>query len=714
VDPETPRIVGVGQTSRRLNCSCAAVHAQPLYIREFHADTSYGRVGTDWPGPGGTSRVSWQCHGEPRCFATALQQLRQQPASATQTFTAFAPRTSLLNANGAPSQALVAGRVADVAMLSRLLSGAWAPVRRSAVPCRQCVRQATPQRGAHSQHLAYRRHLVAPTVALTPWPCRTTTVPRTTPPFSRHYSSARPDPEPFHDADPDASAAEALLNALEDSPPAGETAAARARRHGDVVARAFPLARAACDRGSPRGATLLGYLYRDGLGVAADAEAARGLLTRAAEAGDPFAQLGIGTMIYEGLVKHPGNVGGEHEWASPVAAAGAGSGGGRFAESGREIVVEMNESGAPMARFNMSDGLKDVGAPETPADIVRRVRKARRKAGYSDQEAMAFEQQKQQEVREDFLSLRAEVVMWFRKASDQGNDAAAVALANIILREDTSAAVALYERAAKGSHVPSAHFNLAQLYYAGLNGVAKDEKLALKHFSMAAHLGDASAQFFVGHLYRVGEMGVEIDLAACLQYVQLAAAQGHAAAMYYLALMHRNGEGGLEVSRGMFRKYVEASGELGHGEALACLADMYYKGTDGVRVNYEKALSLYQKAGRAGEAEALCSAAAMVYHGFGTKAQKHKAFLLYQEAAVAGSSAALHNIGSMYFAGDGVPKSDSMAEHFFRLVEERQKAEKEQALSLHAKGGLKVQAKPRAMPHTNDEKGRVVHEPHSH
>lgn len=595
-------------------------------------------------------------------------------------------------------------------MLSRALTRAALRTRHAAGSqrCPQCAQHSAAALPGAAWRRAASTRRPAPHPTPAPWAPPRDLLGIDAPRSTRRYASAGgKERAAFHDADEDAAAAEALLNSLDDPPPPGEAEGARAARHRDLVARAIPRAQAACDRGSPRGMTLLGYLHRDGLGMEADLSRAEDLFTRAAEVGDPFAQLGLGNVIYERLVSHPGNVGEEHERTSPVAAASAKAGAqGGVASSGREIVVEVDESGAPMARFEMSDGLRDGHQEqkrETPADLVRRVRKARRKAGYTDQEAMAFEKHKDLEARKDFLEKRAEARKWFEMAAELGNDAAAVALANMFLQEDTAAAVELYERAAKGSHVPSAHFNLAQIYYTGLNEVEKNEKLALKHFSMAAHLGDASAQFFVGHLYRVGEMGINVDLAACLQYVQLAAAQGHAAAMYYLALMHRNGEGGLEVSRGMFRRYVQASGELEHGEALACLADMYYKGTDGVRVDYEKALSFYKRAGKAGEAEALCSAAAMTYHGHGTDADKHKAFLLYQEAAVAGSTAAMHNIGSMYYSGDGVPQSESMAEHFFRLVEERQAAEKERAKALQAKGGRTMAAPPRAMPHTSDE-----------
>ena len=63
----------------------------------------------------------------------------------------------------------------------------------------------------------------------------------------------------------------------------------------------------------------------------------------------------------------------------------------------------------------------------------------------------------------------------------------------------------------------------------------------------------------------------------------------------------------------------------------------------------------------------------MHYHGRGTQADKVNSFHIYQDAAEAGSSNALRNIGVLYFKGDGVPKSEDMAQRFFKMMESRDK-----------------------------------------
>jgi hypothetical protein len=199
-------------------------------------------------------------------------------------------------------------------------------------------------------------------------------------------------------------------------------------------------------------------------------------------------------------------------------------------------------------------------------------------------------------------------------------------------------------------------------------------------------------------------LDVEVDPAASRQYIEMAVAQGHPGATYYIALMHRNGEGGLESSQTRFRHFLNMACELGHGEALNCMADMYYKGEDGVQADHRKALSYYERAGRAGDVSALCSAAAMHFHGFGTKSDHHKALLLYQDAAVLGSPRALQSLGSMYFHGHGVPKNISIAEHFFRMVEESHRKGEHNTDSASSDEVVRwMNAPPRSSPHTAAE-----------
>lgn len=470
---------------------------------------------------------------------------------------------------------------------------------------------------------------------------------------------------PFSDANRQAAEAEALITSLPVPPssPSDEKA----------IQEAAKLAQVAADSGSPRGKTILASMHREGLGVRLDLPLSKLLFREAATAGDPVAQCSLGALLL----------------SSPESS--------REEVSESELVVAVDESGAQRATVELrrSDGVAvaDEEAP-TPAELVRRVRKARRKAGFTDDQARAFEEHEEQQRHEEASAVRIEALDWLQKAAEQGNDEAMVLLANQVLEEDPPRAEELYKSAVRASRSTDAYFNLGHLYTNGGKGVEKDARAAAMNFAMAAQLGDASAQFYLGHLYRIGSEHVDADEASARQYVELAADQGHPAATYYLALMHRNGEGGLEASTGAFRRFVTQAAELGHGLAHACLGEMYYKGTDGVAVDYARALSHFKKAGKLGEGEALCSAAAMIFRGLGCEEDHHEAFLLYQEAAQLGSATALRNLGAMYFQGEGVPLNKKVAEQFFKSADRLEEKRREQD-AKHAAKPVRITEAPK-------------------
>lgn len=413
----------------------------------------------------------------------------------------------------------------------------------------------------------------------------------------------------------------------------------------------------ASEAGCIRGTTILACLKRDGLGVPRDTERAFELLHKCAQDGDHYAQFAYGMMLLQ-KAEQP-------SIESKVTSL-----------ENAYVVVEEDEQGNRRGRLQVDD---DDVPLETPAQIVRAVRKSRKKAGFSDAEAMEYEQHKVEEKRKQIDTAVQKAMTWLHAAAEQGNDAAMVAIANRLVHTHPHRAVSMYEKAIATNRNTDAYYNLGQIYTKGLQDISPDHKKAFKNFAMAAQLGDASAQFYLGQLYRSGSQHVEAHPANALQYIQLAAAQQHPAALFYLAQMHLEGEAGLEPSQSTFRKYLTMSAAVHYAPALAYLADMYYKGTHDMQIDHAKALEYFLQAGTAGDADALCSAAAMHFHGHGTKSDKHKAFLLYQDAAQLGSLAAMQNLGAMYYHGDGVPRSVTMAEHFFRIVESRQKESLQEA-----------------------------------
>lgn len=447
----------------------------------------------------------------------------------------------------------------------------------------------------------------------------------------------------FSDPNPKAVQAERLITALPNPSP----------DHPDVVLAA-ELAQKAVEEDSPRGKTLLGSFYREGIVLEKDTLTALSLFEQAALAGDPMAQCSLGQLKLMLL--------NDESTANDVL------------PDPSVVVDEHGNEKAGFVELKSTDGTSSTEAT-TPAHLIRSVRKARRKAGFSDAQALEFEQHRQRQSDMEREKDRSTAHEWLDKAIEQGNVKAFLVLAQDLIKDNPKRAVELYERAAKEHRSLDAYYNLGLILEQGVSGVDIDLKASFKNFSMAAQLGDPSAQFYMGHLYRTGNFVVEPDQRTAKKYIEMAVAQNHPEALYYYALMHRNGECGLSKSTEQFLHFVSQSADAGHGPALSCLAEMYYKGEHGTNHDYAKALELYMRAGQNGDPSGLVSAASMYFNGHGAEKDHHRAFQIYQDAMVQGSIPAMRNLASMYFYGHGVPTNKKMSEYFMKLADEAEHEE---------------------------------------
>lgn len=467
----------------------------------------------------------------------------------------------------------------------------------------------------------------------------------------------------FHDPNPEAAEAQKLITELK-SPTAS---------HPDILAAA-DLARKAANEGSPRGKTLLGSLYREGFAVPKDLKKAEQLFLEAAEDGDPYAQCSLGSLKLTSLKPTA-----PHNDDSPAFnVAFALDEKGETVAAQLEPADEVESDTDPEASAEVVSGHNTKTKPgkESPAELVRKVRKERRKAGFTDAEAHEFEAYKDKEESKRRERVRLDAHEWLERAINQNHEAAMLILAQDIAAENPNRAVELLERAAREFRSINAYFALGQIYERGMGSVERDLRASFRNFSMGAQLGDPSAQMYMGHLYRSGSFVLDVDWELSRQYVEMAVEQKHPPALHYYGLMLRNGDCGMKVDIDGFRKNIEQAADLGHAPALALLADMYYHGSDGYKVDYEKALNYFTEAGKRGVVEAMCSAAAMYFHGTGVEKDQHKAFEIYQDAAVNGSINALRNISSMYFYGQGVPVNKKLSEHFMRVADEKEEKKK--------------------------------------
>jgi TPR repeat protein len=108
------------------------------------------------------------------------------------------------------------------------------------------------------------------------------------------------------------------------------------------------------------------------------------------------------------------------------------------------------------------------------------------------------------------------------------------------------------------------HAGLASLYLTG-RGVAKDEKLALRHFSKAAELGHASSVNVLADAYLKKQYGLDADGpdgAAALGVWRRAAGQGHLASAQALAMAYRAGRHGVAADPAQAAAWQARADEL--------------------------------------------------------------------------------------------------------------------------------------------------------
>ncbi len=406
---------------------------------------------------------------------------------------------------------------------------------------------------------------------------------------------------------------------------------------------AYRLASLAADSGCPRGIAIQGALLERGIGCEPDAKRSLQLLESSALTGEPW-----GMLLYaHGLLKS----------------------------------CEPSEDTLDNARFVVDEKggavVTDKTEVETPGAVARRERKARRAAGFRDDQGPEFEEYRVAKLKKQREETEAVAERWIAAAAERGLDAAIVSLGNRAFeRGELNQAKEYYERAIAATRNTDAYYNLGRILSEGGEGVERDAAKAMKMMQMAAQLGDATAQTHLAQTYRNGTWEFESDTAAARSFAEQAAAQRDPEALYLLAAMHRAGEGGYEADENRYVRFLSESAKLNYPDAIAELADLYYKGEAGVECDYKRALQEFLRAGKLGHADAICSAAVMTYHGRGRESDKHEAFLLYQEAAAMGHQSAMRNLGTMYFNGDGVPKNTTMAEQFFKMADDVDKQNK--------------------------------------
>jgi uncharacterized protein len=130
-------------------------------------------------------------------------------------------------------------------------------------------------------------------------------------------------------------------------------------------------------------------------------------------------------------------------------------------------------------------------------------------------------------------------IVWYRKAGEQGDASAQVALGDIFSEDkfqhiDYPQAIGWYRKAAEHGRA-AGQFGLGARYLLG-QGVPRDLEEARRWLTPAANQGHPYAQFLLAKMFEAGEGG-PVDVAAAAKYYELAANYGLAMAQYRLGLL---------------------------------------------------------------------------------------------------------------------------------------------------------------------------------
>lgn len=193
-----------------------------------------------------------------------------------------------------------------------------------------------------------------------------------------------------------------------------------------------------------------------------------------------------------------------------------------------------------------------------------------------------------------------------------------------------------------------AQVNLGDCYFNGV-GVSQDFERAVDWYMKSANQGSAKAQFKLGNCYYDGK-GVSLDYVIAVNYFEKSATQNNPNAMYKLGYCYYYGKGVTQDEDYAVSLYQKAS-DLGHREAQLMLGLYYYRYS-----NYKDAVRLFKKLAEIGNATAMFYLGECYHKSRGVSQNSFLAVSWYEYAAEAGNENALLCLADCYFIGDGVQK----------------------------------------------------------
>ena len=135
----------------------------------------------------------------------------------------------------------------------------------------------------------------------------------------------------------------------------------------------------------------------------------------------------------------------------------------------------------------------------------------------------------------------------------------------------SAAAVSWYEKAAAQGSM-DARLRLADFYYFGSDGLAKDYQKALPHVKAAATAGNPLAQNLLGTMFEFGH-GVDVSRADAMHWFREAALQGNAKAQSNLGRLIRSGDPHGRDAVAVYQ-WLKLASDQGETTATVMLADL--------------------------------------------------------------------------------------------------------------------------------------------
>lgn len=446
----------------------------------------------------------------------------------------------------------------------------------------------------------------------------------------------------------------------------------------------------AAEAGNARAATMVGWIYKKGLGVTENAVEAVKWYRMAANGGNASGQVNLGDAYYtgEGVTKDYNEA---FKWFMQAAQQG-------------------NSTGQSWLAIMYRYGF---GVTKDETEAVKWYRKAADQGSDFGQYYLAEMYENGYGVEKNMMEARR----WYQKAADQGYEKAIEKL-KVLSGTSTSStsgktykeyekmadefydkknyteALKYYKLSAPGND--GGVFNrLGYMYSAGV-GVDVNASEAVKWFRKSAEQGYMIGQYNMGLMYELGR-GIGKDVNEAIRWYRKAADQGYQNAKDKLATLS---DTGTTLSKTEIKYYVDKADkyykEKNFQEALknyliaANAGDDYaqnwvgwmYKNAEGVEQNYMEAYKWNMKSAENGNGYAMNSLGIMCENGQGVEVNLPKAVEWYRKAANVGNSNGEYNLGRMYQDGRGVTKNIILAKQWFEKAAAQNNSDAQNSLGI--------------------------------